>query len=150
MFGIFKRPPPSRTLLSHSESITGYRQSPDSRWIASCSPKEIRIWDLLTGEQRGEPIVIEEGVLEYRIRFGPKGKVLAIPRKDGYVDVFDLSTNELHSEVFQIDMPMQGLEFSPDGQWFVAVSGKQSKIWNFETRELVSRLSWIWNQKVLR
>ena len=130
--------------------------SKDGKRLASAS-SEGNIWDTESGKQVANFEAHEW--LAYCIDFSPDGKFVATggnsaeaefaTKGSGVTKIWNAKTGKLHRQLYQ-DIPVMDLEYSPDGNWIAAVSGKsvytQNKhpaplnIWDANTGELVHKL----------
>jgi len=102
--------------LSIVESLT---YSPDGRFLASGSFREVVIWDAQTGMVRTRLTGFADRVVA--LAFSPDGKMLATgggaPAEDGEVKIFDVATGNLVAELKNAHSDTCfGVAFSPDGQ----------------------------------
>ncbi|KJA17515.1 hypothetical protein HYPSUDRAFT_124978, partial [Hypholoma sublateritium FD-334 SS-4] len=125
-------------LKGHTSNVTSVALSTDGRQIASgSSDKTVRIWDLETGKQVGEPFRghTDYVYLQYSVAFSPDGRRVVSGSGDETLRIWDLETGK------QIGEPWKGhtslvmsVAFSPDGKCVVSGSWDNTvRIWNSET-----------------
>jgi WD40 repeat protein len=119
---------------AHLSLVESVSYSPDGKWLATGSFKEVKIWDAKTGELRKTiPGFVERVVA---LAFSPDSKLLATgggpPSQDGELKIIDVATGKvsvdiktnLHSDV------VFGVAFSPDGKMLASCGAdKFVKVW---------------------
>jgi WD40 repeat protein len=145
----------TRQLLGQRlEGLTYYSIafSPDSKMLASggcgkfrsgslsCQQKEIRLWDMATRQQIGQPLHTEA---VFSVDFSPDGKTLVSGSQDGTILLWDITTRQ------QIGQPLTGhtepvtsVAFSPDGK-ILALGNHNGKIvlWDVATHQNIGVLT---------
>ncbi len=109
----------------------------------------IRLWDVATGQPRGEPLSGHKGLV-WDIAFSPDGSRLVSAGNDDQVVVWDVAAGRQAGFHFDDhDSPVYAVAVSPDGQT-VASAGddKQIILWDIDTREplgppLTGHTAWV-------
>lgn len=119
-----KRILPMYALWSHSVAV-----SPDSKIVASGSWKDIKIWNLNSGELIKD-ISGHLGAV-YSVVFNPQGQTFATGASDDQVKIWNLETGKLLHTLSGHSDSVRTLAFSPDGKTLVSGGLDQViKIWN--------------------
>lgn len=89
--------------------------SPDGKLIASggCD-KMLRLWDAVTAEPVGEPMLATQTVVV--MAFSPDSKTVLAGSSDGGVRMWDVATGERRGESLRMRGHVRAVAFSPDGQ----------------------------------
>jgi WD40 repeat protein len=109
-------PPINAAHLSIVESLA---YSPDGRFLASGSFREVVIWDAQTGLLRTRLTGFVDRVVA--LAFSPNGKLLATgggaPSEDGEIKLFDVASGKLVADIKNGHSDQVfGVSFSPDGK----------------------------------
>ena len=98
-----------------------------------CVRGEVRIWDVETGEQVGEPLIGHTDKIE-DIAFSPDGQLLATGSADSNVIVWDFYSREpIGDPLIAHQSGVSGIAFSPDGILLASVgflSEGSVRIWD--------------------
>ncbi|KAJ2933545.1 hypothetical protein H1R20_g3565, partial [Candolleomyces eurysporus] len=122
-------------LQGHSSMVQSVAISPDGKRIVSGSlDGTIRIWDMETGAQVGEPLLGHRGDIN-SVAISPDGKLIVSGSDDETIRVWDAETG------MQVGESLEGHErlvlsvaFSRDGKRIVSGSGDSTiRIWDAET-----------------
>lgn len=115
---------PMYALWSYSVAV-----SPDSKIVASGSWKDIKIWNLNSGELI-KNISGHLGAV-YSVVFNPQGQTFATGASDDQVKIWNLETGKLLHTLSGHSDSVRALTFSPDGKTLVSGGlDKVIKIWN--------------------
>ena len=128
-----------RRLPGHSAAVWPPAFSRDGRLMATGSfDDRVRLWDLPTGKQVGEPIPISTGIGD--VSLSPDGKQLAVTTWPG-VEIFDVATRRHLRDLTGADTVYDFARFTPDGRRIVGASIKGwTRLWSSETGRPVSRV----------
>lgn len=121
--------------------------SPDGKLLAAAGNKEVRIWDLKTGELaktlRGQRERTSYGNC-YTLAFSPDGRWLLVGiddySDDGSIRIYDTAhLDEIHSLLPGHNAPVKRFAFSRDGQ-YLASAGSNGKIllWQWASRRVLA------------
>ncbi|MEO2005862.1 MAG: PQQ-binding-like beta-propeller repeat protein, partial [Candidatus Poribacteria bacterium] len=114
--------------------------TPDGRSFLSVTHRGLKLWDLTTGEARGEPI-LHEGWIVYR-SFSADSRLLA-GAFGSTVLVWDVETGEQVIEPIRLPNPVKGLMFHPTDPRTLAVQSvdRSVRLWNVGPAPLYSTLT---------
>jgi len=118
-------------------SITSIAFSPDGRYLA-IAPRDgtVRIWDMQTYEQTGEPIRHNYWISS--VAFSHDGKYLATGSHDGTARIWDAQTHEQIGKTLKSGLLEISIAFSPDGKYLATSSSDRSaRIWDMQTYEQI-------------
>ena len=109
----------------------------------SCIKGEIQLWDTVSEQMVGEPLVGHDGWVE-SVVFSPDGQILASGSEDSTIILWDVASHE------QIGEPLTGhtsnvdtLDFSPDGNLLASVSWDNDQrffLWDISTNPPTRRV----------
>jgi hypothetical protein len=105
----------AKTALENStKQIVCLALSPDGRTLASVSEGDgVRIWDV---ENRRELNPLPKVIDATAVSFGPKGRLLAVGRADGLVDILEVASGKAIRALSGHSGPVSALTFSRDGR----------------------------------
>ena len=126
--------------------VTGLAFSPDGVLLAAAGEKEVRVWNVVSGELvatlRGDREKTTYGNC-YAVAFSPDGKHLLVGidsyTAEGSIRVYPTGRwDEIEQLLAGHDVPVKHLAFSPDGQ-YLASAGSNGKIlfWQWRDRRVV-------------
>ncbi|WP_165974842.1 protein kinase domain-containing protein [Nonomuraea deserti] len=122
---------PTGSLAGQRQMVTEVAFSGDGRLVAAAA-EDVRIWDVATREQVGEPLRGGETVA-----FSPDGKLLATG--GDRVRLWDVATREQVGDA----LPGAGaIAFSPDGKLLATHSSRdiEARVWEVASRRQVASL----------
>lgn len=138
LIGGWTRSLPRRSLF-HGDGVYGLAFSPDGRTLATSSgsfrrPRrgEVRLWDVATGQMRGEPLKHEGFV--YAIAFSPDGRTLATGSGDfdlplGQLRLYDVQTGHLRGKPIDHPDAVAVVQFSSDGSRLATTCFSEQTLW---------------------
>jgi hypothetical protein len=123
---------------AHLSLVESLAFSPDGRYIASGSYREVILWDAQTGALRVRLTGFAERVVA--LSFSPDGKLLAsgggAPTEDGEVKIYEVPSGKLFLDIKTADPKNNhsdqvfGVAFSPDGKYLATCAAdKFVKVW---------------------
>ena len=130
-------------LRGHYMKVNSAVFSSDGKRIVSASgDNTLRIWNAITGEQIGEPLIGHKGGVR-SVVFSPDGSLIASSSEDNSIRIWDSNTRQ------QIGEPLNGhaaevysVSFSPDGKKLVSASLDNTiGIWDTYTGTQIGLLS---------
>jgi WD40 repeat protein len=128
--------------------VFGIGFSPSSRLLASASSdRTIRLWDVATRKQLGQPL---QGLgIVYRVAFSPDGKLLASTSEDKTVRLWDVSTHRPFQPLQGHSDTVIGVAFSPDGKLLASASHDHTvMLWDLDPQVWISRTCSIVNRNL--
>ncbi|WP_170156036.1 WD40 repeat domain-containing protein [Umezawaea tangerina] len=135
--------PDVATFVGHSGWVLAVAYSPDGKTVASVGDDNtIRLWDVGTRSQIGDPLAGDNGVLSV-LAFSPDGRTLAAGGfdSDDKVRLWDVDSRRQVSAVPIQAAYTSGIAFSRDGGTLaVAENDGSTVLWDIATGTLVARL----------
>jgi WD40 repeat protein len=131
------------TLKGHEEQVNDVAFILGTRLLVSGSnDKSLRVWDLDTGKQVGEPLLGHDAAVG-RIAASPNGRWIVSGADNGSILVWEVATNE--AELKRVPISFNGHEnevwgvvFAPDSETFASASWDETVcVWKRETGEIV-------------
>ncbi|MFI2761493.1 caspase family protein [Streptomyces echinatus] len=102
--------------------------SPDGKTLASGGGDRVRLWDLATGKEKGDPLIHGNESVN-SVAFSPDGKTLASGTDSGNVQMWDLATGKEKGYPLTDGggESVYSVAFSPDGKTLVGGSGSGAR-----------------------
>lgn len=118
-------------LTGHSAEINSVNVSPDRRWLATASAREIALWDLTRGLPP-KPLFLAETAANDRTflgaRFSPDGRWLIAHQRDNRARLWRMANSAEPPQSFPLEKA-NAAGFSPDGRWAVTVDDTSAMLW---------------------
>jgi WD40 repeat protein len=135
------------TLKGHKAQVNDIAFILGTRLLATSSDdKSLRVWNLDTGNQVGEPLLAHDAGVT-RIAASPDGRWIVSGAADGSILVWEVATNETVAELKRVPVLFKGHEeevwdpsviFAPDSETFASASlDKTVCVWKRKTGEIV-------------
>ena len=119
-------------ILSTANNGAGMAVSPDGKLVAVAQNMEIRVWDLNTGKQVGQPLLGHTDEIT-SIAFSPNSTTLASGSADRTVRIWDVATSQTRSRLQGPRGPIAGVGFSPDGHLIIRSADGTVSFWDVGT-----------------
>ena len=135
------------THLSHTHPVVAVAFSPDGNTLASGSFKEIRLWDLTTGQPTHASVLDGHRDMVTTLAFSPDSKTLASTSFYGTVLLWDVATGQCRYTLPAHTDSITALAFSPDnktlasgGYW--SLDAKSTiHLWDVQTGHLLTTVA---------
>jgi RNA polymerase sigma factor (sigma-70 family) len=139
----------SRQFARFEHEVSWVAFAPDGKRVAAEEPFRLHLWDVATGERRGELGVKSVSSSFDKFAFAPDGKTLVqvtrklsnrLPEIDVVtVSLFDVATGNEIREIGRHAAPLWAVAFSPDGK-LLATGGQETtlRLWEVATGQEVS------------
>ncbi|KAG2743284.1 WD40 repeat-like protein [Suillus brevipes Sb2] len=134
------------TLKGHEEEVNDVAFILGTRLLVSSShDKSLRVWDLDTGKQVGEPLLGHDAEVR-RIAASPDGRWIASGADNGSILVWEVATDKTVTELKRVPVSfkghkewVRGVVFAPDSETFASASWSDETVcvWKRETGEIV-------------
>ena len=124
-----------QTLEGHQISVKALACSPDGTTLASASHRDIRLWDLDTGDPHTPLIEYEDSgqVDTLALAFSPDGETLVSTGR-GKMQLWDVNRHHLLSEIPRHRGRIKALTYSPDGTTLLTGCGDGTiEMWRTDT-----------------
>jgi WD40 repeat protein len=129
-----------KTLLGNNHEVSSVAISPDGKTIASNSDRDIKLWDLIAGEEIGQLKGHSQRVNVVAI--SPNGRLLVSGSDDDTIKVWNLATGQLIYTLTGHRDAIHTLAISGDGRILVSGSDDDTiKVWNLATGKLVRTIA---------
>lgn len=114
--------------------VTAMAFSPDGKALASAGPGSVRVWNVATQRQIGDPL---DGATS--VAFSPDGRILATNTEDNTVLLWDAATHRRIGETPPgHDAQIAAVAYSPDAATVATASRDNTvQLWNAATREQI-------------
>ncbi|KAG2350120.1 WD40 repeat-like protein [Suillus weaverae] len=122
----------------HESMVMDVTFIPGTRLLATCSDdKSIRVWDLDTWEQVGEPL-LGHNTAVWRVAASPDGRWIVSSGENGSILAWEVATNKPSVHTFKSHTnTVLGVVFAPDSETFASASeDKTVCVWKRETGEI--------------
>ena len=122
------------SMKGNTEGIRRFTISADRETLAGIFDKEIRIWDLTTGDQKTSLIIDVDWSREAIL--SPDGTMLAILRSDSdnrLLELWDVSTGSHLTTLTRYAQNMRELLFAPDGNTLISTGSSSFQLWDIST-----------------
>jgi serine/threonine protein kinase/WD40 repeat protein len=129
-----------RATLPHAEPIRTVAFDPDGKRLLTGSGKEVRLWDLATGELLGPPLV--HGGKVTAVAFGPDRRTLLTGGEDRTARLWDATTGEpLSPPLGPHQSAVVALALRPDGRLVATGSDDgAARLWEAAGGQLLASL----------
>jgi WD40 repeat protein len=131
------------TLKGHKEWVNDVAFIPDTRLLVTGSAdKSLRVWDLDTGKQVGEPLLGHDAEV-WRIAASPEGRWIVSGGYNGSILVWEVATNKTELKRVPVSfkghkISVWGVIFAPDSETFASASPDETVcVWKRETGEII-------------
>jgi WD40 repeat protein len=139
-----KEPPfVEMTFKGHKDNIYGVAFIAGTRLLVTGSDdKSLRLWDLDTGKQVGEPLLGHDACI-YTVAASPDGRWIVSGGQNGNILVWEVGTNKTELKRVPISIKDHGndvwdIVFAPDSETFASASWDQTVcVWKRETGKIV-------------
>ena len=129
---------------SHTGPIVALAFSADGAMLASGSFKEIRLWDLTSGQMHRATVLRGHRDMVSTLAFSPDSKTLASASFYGTILLWDLEISQLRYSLSAHVDSIQALAFSPDGQilasggYWNSEAGSTIRVWHIHTGDILA------------
>jgi len=125
-----------KTFLGHDSIVTSVSYSPDGKYIASGSYKEIKIWDVNTGNCLKTFSGHNNWV--WSVSYNPDGKYLASGSLDKTIKIWDVNTGNCIKTFSGHNNEVWSVSYSPDCTYLASGSNDNTiKIWELYLPETI-------------
>jgi WD40 repeat protein len=113
--------------LDHPDKVRSLAFTPDGqRLVTACFDGAVRVWDLRTGKAL---LTLQHGGNVYAVALDPTGKRIASGNDQGDVRMWDATDGAQLTDLSAGRLPVNALEFTPDGQRLLAASASKARVW---------------------
>ncbi|KAG9316117.1 quinon protein alcohol dehydrogenase-like superfamily [Chiua virens] len=128
-------------LEGHESDVICVVYTPDGRKLVTASADStMRVWDVTTGEQVGEPMKSHRNNIIWAIAISPDGTFLATAGAHPVVQIWNLETHQLGGPPLRHANDVSWLDFSSDGRYLIS-GCCDFKIWLWDAIDVLSRPS---------
>ena len=114
----------------------------DGREIDVADGPHLRVYRVRGARLKPGPVLLG-GIGSHTVAFSPDGRVKAVGRSDGTIELFDAQTGKTLHRWRGHTRAITSVEFSPDGLLLLTASlDKDARLWSVQTRHLVHLLRW--------
>ncbi|KAG2052847.1 WD40 repeat-like protein [Suillus hirtellus] len=110
--------------------------------VTGSADKSLRVWDLDTGKQVGEPLLGHDDIV-WAVSASPDGRWIANGRENGSILVWEVVANKRELKRVPVSFKghenmVQGIVFAPDNKTFASASWDRTVcVWKRETGKMV-------------
>jgi len=124
-----------RALGDRHRPVRAVAIAPDGTRLASAGDdRQVRIWNLATGQQRAA-LAGHTGPVR-AVAIAPDGTWLASAGDDQWVRIWDLATGQQRAALAGHAGPVWGVAIAPDGTWLASAGDdRQVRIWDPDSRQ---------------
>ena len=133
-----------KDLIGHTYPVVALAFSPDGNTLASGSFREIRLWNLTTGQPTRSSVLHGHPDMVTTLAFSPDSKTLASTSFYGTILLWDVETGQLRHNLSAHTDSITALTFSPDnrtlasgGYWSLDAEST-IRIWDIHTGHLLT------------
>jgi WD40 repeat protein len=130
---------PRRVFQAHAKGVVSLAFSSDGARLATVGLADtVKIWDLVSGEEVLTLDVATSGREPFgnAVAFSPDGRLLAVPRADTRVALFDAHTGRLIRNLAGHTADVNVAAFSPDGRRLATAGDDRTiRLWDPDTGE---------------
>lgn len=126
-----------RTHLWHTYPITALAFSPDGNTLATGSFREIRLWNLTTGQPIQTSVLEGHRDMVTTLAFSPDSKILASTSFYGTILLWDVQTRQLRHTLHAHTDSITALAFSPAGETGVGQTLASGGYWSLEAKSTI-------------
>ena len=132
-----------RYRFSGQEHVNCIQFAPNGRMLAAGNWPDnggtVALWDL---DERSSPVVSIDNFSSWQggLAFSPDGKVLAVPKSDNSIELWDIDSRQPLGVMEGHAKPVKAATFSPDGQTLASASEETILLWDVATRRQHTKL----------
>ncbi len=122
------------SMKGDTEGIRRFTISADRETLAGIFDKEIRVWDLTTGDQKTSLVIDVDG--SRGAILSPDGTMLAILRSESdsrLLELWDVNTGSPLTTLTRYAQNMRELLFAPDGNTLISTGSSSIQLWDIST-----------------
>ena len=126
-----------RTHLWHTYPVVSLAFSPDSNTLATGSFREIRLWDLTTGQPTQTSVLEGHRDMVTTLAFSPDSKILASTSFYGTILLWDVQTGQRRHTLHAHTDSITALTFAPAGETGVGQTLVSGGYWSLEAKSTI-------------